>query len=306
MLSEIAKQLNVPLYNADVEINGLGLCNRPTVYPSILSYITSSEYLKNALNNPHVRALVISEKQYLQLKPECHDRFSFLISDAPEEDFYRLHKWLYEATDFYEKNDFEPIIGKDCRIHKSVVIENGVVIGDRVTIGPYSIVNRNSRIGNDTHIGCCSVIGSAGFQIFYTREGVPFNAVHVGGTVIGNKVWIGDHVAIGNALFEGNVQIGDHTQINNHCHIAHNCMVGKNSVLAAHSTLLGSSVVENGCWISPQAVVMNRVTVGQQAMVGTHATVKRDVPPGDTVIGSPAVSRKEFIKMRGALKKIME
>ncbi len=305
LLSEIAEHFGVPMINGDIEINGLGLCNRTSVYPSILSYVTSTEYIAAAKNNPSIKALFISKNHYESISG-YKDRFSFCISDSPEEDFYKAHAWLYDVTDFYEKPDAPPVIGRDCRIHRSAIIENGTVIGDHVTIGANSIVHSNSRIGNNTYIGCNSIIGSAGFQILYTSEGVPFNSIHVGGTIIGDKVWIGDHVTIGNALFEGDVQIGDNVQIANHCHIGHNCTVGKNSVFAVGSVLLGSSVVKDNCWISPQTVIMNRITVEEHAVVGTHATVKKDVPAGSTVIGSPAVPKEKFVKMRTALKKIMK
>lgn len=48
LLSEIAEHFGVPMINGDIEINGLGLCNRTSVYPSILSYVTSTEYIAAA------------------------------------------------------------------------------------------------------------------------------------------------------------------------------------------------------------------------------------------------------------------
>jgi maltose O-acetyltransferase len=43
-------------------------------------------------------------------------------------------------------------------------------------------------------------------------------------------------------------------------------------------------------WIGASAVVLPGVTVGNGATVGANATVTRDVPPGATVVGSPARS----------------
>ena len=193
-LKQIAQRLKLPLYGPDMEIQGLGLCNRTTVYPSILSYITAKNYLPNALDNSGVKALILTQECYRSLDEECKQRFSWLISDKPEEDFYRIHDWLGKQTDFYEKPDFSPLIGTNCEIHPTAVIENGVVIGNNVTIGPHSVIRRKTRIDNDTYIGCCTVIGSSGFQIIRTAEGTPFNAWHAGGTHIGSQVWIGDNV----------------------------------------------------------------------------------------------------------------
>ena len=304
LLSEIAEHFGVPMINGDIEINGLGLCNRTSVYPSILSYVTSTEYIAAAKNNPSIKALFISKNHYESISG-YKDRFSFCISDSPEEDFYNAHAWLYDVTDFYEKPDAPPVIGRDCRIHKSAIIENGTVIGDHVTIGANSIIHSNSRIGNNTYIGCNSIIGSVGFQIIYTAQGTPFNTRHVGGTIIGNHVWIGDLVTVGNALFEGAVQIGDHTQINNHCHIGHNCIIGESNVLTAHVSLLGSANVKNNCWLSPGAIVMNRVTVENNAMIGVNSAANKNVPQGNTIIGTPALPIKEYSRMRAILKKMI-
>ena len=166
------------MINGDIEINGLGLCNRTSVYPSILSYVTSTEYIAAAKNNPSIKALFISKNHYESISG-YKDRFSFCISDSPEEDFYKAHAWLYDVTDFYEKPDAPPVIGRDCRIHKSAIIENGTVIGDHVTIGANSIVHSNSRIGNNTAYSGFDRSGLTGLPALPTQHqteqhGLPY------------------------------------------------------------------------------------------------------------------------------------
>jgi UDP-2-acetamido-3-amino-2,3-dideoxy-glucuronate N-acetyltransferase len=48
------------------------------------------------------------------------------------------------------------------------------------------------------------------------------------------------------------------------------------------------TVVERRASIGTGAVVMGGVRIGEAAVVGAGAVVTRDVPPGETVIGSPA------------------
>lgn len=283
-MGRIAKYLNVPLVGGDVEIHGLGLCNRPSEHAPVLSYATSAAYVRTASDNTQVGALLLTA--------ECCDlldgRMPCLVSRSPEEDFYKVHEWLRRHTDFYEIPDFAPRIGEGCDIHPTAVIENGVVIGDRVEIGAHSVVKRNTGVGNDVRIGCCSVVGSVGFQIVRDGDGVPFDVWHAGGVEIGDHVWIGNQVTVENALFEGSVTIGDHAKVDSMCIVGHNCRVGSRSVLARGVLMCGSSSVEQGCWLGAGAVVSNRVVVGGGAVVGANSFVNRDVAAGDTVVGSPA------------------
>jgi maltose O-acetyltransferase len=44
-------------------------------------------------------------------------------------------------------------------------------------------------------------------------------------------------------------------------------------------------------WIGGAAIILPGITIGDDAVVGAGSVVTRDVPPGVTVFGSPAVSR---------------
>lgn len=48
------------------------------------------------------------------------------------------------------------------------------------------------------------------------------------------------------------------------------------------------TVIKKGASVGSGAVIMCNVTVGEGALVGAGAVVTRDVPPGATVVGSPA------------------
>ena len=57
-LSEIAKLADTDFIGEDVVIQGLGLCNRSSVYNSVLSYVASVGFIEKARNNPVVQALI--------------------------------------------------------------------------------------------------------------------------------------------------------------------------------------------------------------------------------------------------------
>ena len=215
---EISEMLGIPFIGANVCIEGLNLCNRETRYNSILSYIASTRYLGLLKNNESVKALFISSDVYDELKMDGSFQIPTLfIVENPEVSFYYLHHLLHK-TSFYEKYDFKSKIGNDCFIHRTAVIEDGVILGNGVRVGANSVIKRGTIIEDKTVVGCCSVIGSEGFQLIYDEHHVPFTVTHVGGTAIGKNVFIGDNCTICNSLFEGYVTIGDNTKIDNQVH----------------------------------------------------------------------------------------
>lgn len=305
-LSQLADIVKGNLIGNDIVIEGLGLCNRSTQYKSIISYMTDVNFADSALNNNSVKALIVTKGVYHSLNDKSCD-FSYIIVENAEDAFYYLHDILCNKTEFYKDKIAKSTIGINSIIHSTASIEDyGVIIGDNVTIGANSVINSGTEIGSNTHIGCCSVIGSEGFQILRNAEGVPYNVKHIGGTVIGNNVWIGDNVTICKSLFEGAVTIGDYCQIDNHVQVAHNCIMGHGNVLTAGAIMLGSSELRNNCWLAPGALVMNRVVVEDGAFVGANSTANTRVKAGVKVIGTPAVPLEEFTRINYRIKKLIK
>ena len=57
----------------------------------------------------------------------------------------------------------------------------------------------------------------------------------------------------------------------------------------------GDTVIGNDVWIGRDAVIMPGVSIGDGAIIGSHAVVARDVPPYAVVVGNPGrVTRKRF------------
>src|SRR5262249_14893997 len=73
--------------------------------------------------------------------------------------------------------------------------------------------------------------------------------------------------------------IGDRCMLFAHSHVAHNCQLG-DDVLLVNGALLGGSVtVGNRAVISGNAAVQPLVRIGELAMIGGLAKIRRDVPP---------------------------
>ena len=57
----------------------------------------------------------------------------------------------------------------------------------------------------------------------------------------------------------------------------------------------GNIIIGNDVWIGYEAVILSGVTIGDGAIIGTHAVVTKDVPPYTIVGGVPAKPiRKRF------------
>lgn len=287
-LSELTNLMGWSSPTKDIIIESLNLCNRHSVYSSILSYTTSSRLLDVIIDNKSIKALLISEndKEVIEMREFLHDREIILIPvDNPELNFYDLHNKLYCNTKFYKDKATLPIIGQNCNIHPSVIIENNVEIGDNVKIGPNSVIREGCVIDDNVTIGCCTVIGSEGFQAI---RGYDRMIKHVGGVHIYHDVYIGDNTTIGNALFEGTTEIGAYCKISNHVQISHNCKCGQRCVITASCMLMGSSTLMDNVWLAPNAIILNGITVERNAFVGTLSYVNRDVEEGVIVVGIPA------------------
>ena len=283
-LSELAQMANVNYVGNDILINGLGLCNRKSDYRSILAYTDSVDFLQKAVENQHVKALV-APVSIIKQAPE--NRFSFIVSDCPEETFYKLHLSLLGNTFFYEKYDFEPIIGKNCKIHPRAIIAKGVRIEDNVQIGGCSVIGSGTVIGNDVCIGCNNTIGNDGFQVI-NIDGKPSLIPHVGKVEIESGVCIGDNNTINKSLFEGVTKIDKNVKIDSQCYIAHNCIIEENAVLTAGVRMMGSSTVQKNCWIAPSSVILNRVVVECNTTIGAMSLVNKNAEECCVYYGTPA------------------
>lgn len=280
--------------NPNIVVDSLNLCDRFTEKTSILTYATSGAYGELIINSSHIKAMIISADDIKTYKQIIEERKGvLLISSDPELDFYRIHEYLYNKTNFYNKFDFQTQIGSNCNIDKSSVIEKGVIIGNNVKIGPLTVIKKGSIIDDNTTIGCNTVIGSEGFQLITANNRPPMHITHVGKCHICSNVYIGDNTCVCNSLFDGETYIGSGAKIDNLVHIAHNLYVGKNAVITANVIACGSARIEEDAWIAPNVSILNRVTIGKGSKVGLGSVVTRDVAPGSVVYGNPAKSHKK-------------
>lgn len=199
-------------------------------------------------------------------------------------------------------------IGPDARIADRVRIGPGSVIGPGCHIGAGTIIGANvtvlcSDIGADCNILSGAVIGEAGFGIAVSDSGT-IDIPHMGQVEIADKVTIGANSCVDRGLF-GPTRIGEGTKIDNLCHIGHNCTVGRNVVMAAYGGISGSCVIEDGVMMGGRVGTHDHITLHAGARIGGNSAVSRNVPAGETWLGSPAQPIENEMRQIAALRRLM-
>ena len=167
------------------------------------------------------------------------------------------------------------------------VIEDGVVVGPGSVIDHHVVLRTGVQIGARTRIGSHTSIGERGFGFETDDAGRPIRIGHMGGVVIGDDVEIGVHCSIAQGTIEP-TRIHDHVKIDDCVFLAHNVSVGENSFIIAGAEISGSVEIGRDVWISPEVAVIQKMKIGDGALVGIGAVVVKDVEAHTIVAGVPA------------------
>jgi putative colanic acid biosynthesis acetyltransferase WcaF len=106
---------------------------------------------------------------------------------------------------------------------------------------------------------------------------------------IGDDAIIGDYAILYSL---GHITIGARTTISQYAHL---CAGTHDHKSHRFPLLKPPIVVGQDAWIAADAFIAPGVTVGDRAVVGARATVVRDVPPDQIVVGPAATAIKERI-----------
>lgn len=114
-------------------------------------------------------------------------------------------------------------------------------------------------------------------------------------TIIHQRAYVSPSARVGPGVFVGPIsalhtgsRVEDLALIQGGVYVSHDARVGRAATLAPGVALGGRSRVGDRAFLGLGAVVLPGVTVGEDAVVGAGAVVRKDVPPGTTVIGVPA------------------
>lgn len=186
-------------------------------------------------------------------------------------------------------------------IHPSVQLAPGVTIGAGVHIGEGSILHPgvtiypHSNIGTHCILHAGVVIGADGFGFAppsKAQDGLQ-KIKHIGHVVLGDHVEIGANSCVDRAVVGATV-IGSGTKLDNLCQIGHNVQIGMHCVLAGQVGIAGSASVGNGVQIGGQVGIAGHIHIGDGVRIGAQSGVHKNIEPGKTIMGSPAVEASVF------------
>lgn len=184
-------------------------------------------------------------------------------------------------------------VGEQCSLHPGVTVYHGCQIGDRVTL----------------HAGC--VVGADGFGYAQKKQDDPEDPVihykipQVGIVVIEDDVEIGANTTIDRAALEV-TRIGRGSKIDNLVQIGHNCTVGPHTILVSQVGVSGSTRIGKYVTIAGQAGMVGHCEIGDGVTIGAQAGVTKDVPPGATVFGSPAIDARKALRAYSSIEFLPE
>ena len=195
-------------------------------------------------------------------------------------------------------------IGNNCYIHDGVSIGDGAKIGNDCILYAHVTVYHECRVGNNCilHSGC--VIGADGFGFAPTADGYE-KIPQTGMVVIEDNVEIGANTCVDRATM-GSTIIHKGVKLDNLIQIAHNDEIGSHTVMAAQSAVAGSAKIGEWCMIGGQAGISGHCKMGDRTIVGAQCGIIGSRKGGETLLGSPAMDAKEFIRASAYLKKLPE
>jgi len=202
-------------------------------------------------------------------------------------------------------------IGERCVVGSGSSIYPHAVLGDDVKTGEGCIVYSNATIyqgcqlGNRVIVHAGAVIGADGFGFAPSEKGYD-KIPQIGIVKIGDDVEIGANTCVDRSTM-GATRIGRGTKLDNLIQVAHNVEIGENTVMSAQTGIAGSTKIGSWCMFGGQVGMAGHISIPDRTHVGAQAgiigTVKKEA---QTIIGSPAIDAKQFMKAAAIYPKLPE
>lgn len=290
---DIADYLEADLIGSDIAITQASPLNE--CIPGSLSFINKSNYGENT--NIEVLYIVTQDKSI------NHDsKARYIKVDNPRLAFAKAVNRFF-TTKQGSSCSASASIAPTAHLEENVSIGEFCVIGDNVSIGRNTIINHNviifdnTKIGENCYLKSGTIIGEDGFGFDFEEDGTPIRIPHIGKVIIGNNVEIGAKCTIARGTL-ANTIIEDNVKIDDQVHIAHNCFIGEKTLITACAEISGSVHIGKKCWIGPNVSIMQKLTIGEESLIGLGAIITHDIPAKKKIMGLESLELRELIKMK--------
>ncbi len=195
-------------------------------------------------------------------------------------------------------------VGKGCEIYPHAYVGDNVTIGDDCILYPHTTVYRDCKIGNGCILHAGSVVGSDGFG--FAPEGEDYKKIpQLGNVVLEDNVEIGANTTIDRAVMDSTI-IHRGVKLDNLIQIAHNVEVGENTVMAAQVGVAGSTKIGSHCMFGGQVGLAGHLHIADRVMFGAQAGVHSDIKEAKTLLGSPALDAKDYMRSSAVFSRLPE
>lgn len=317
LASTLAEGFGLRLVGKDREVAGAAPLHLAT--GSDISFVANKARLE-AVETVKAGVLVAPEALVASLEV-----FTLLVSSAPQRSFAAIARALYPdvplangissaahidrtavLADGVSVGPGAVIgagaeIGANCQIDTGTVIGPGVVLGQDCRVGPNATV-KYAILGDRVRVFSGAVIGEDGFGFVPGPAGLE-RIPQLGRVLIGNDVEIGANSCVDRGAGDDTV-IGDGTKIDNLVQIAHNVRIGSHCILVSQAGVAGSTVLGDGVQLAGKAAISDHLSVGSGARIAGGSGVTKNVGPGETVAGYPAVPVRDWHRQTIALSKL--
>ena len=285
-----------------------------------ISFLENLKYL-SAFGETRAGAAFV-QPAYIERAPKG---LALLLTPTPYKAFALAARALYP----------EPEV--PASIHPSAIIDPSARVGDGAAVGPYAVIEARAEVGRRCRVGAGSLIGEACVLGDDVRIGAHVSVSHA---IIGSRVTLYPGVRVGQdgfgfapdskgavkvpqlgrVIIEDDVEIGANstidrgagpdtiigagTMIDNLVQIGHNVQIGRGCILVSQVGISGSTRVGDGVMIAGQVGLAGHLVIGKGARIGAQSGVMKDVPPGWTVVGSPAVPAYEHLRQIATLHRL--
>lgn len=295
-LSFLASELGLEVLR-DAEIKSLGKLYHDK--DKLFVFLESINHLHSIGVNSHI-AGVITDRELAEHIPSD---MGVILSENPRLDFYAIHDYLIQNTNFYgilENTEIHPgarVSASSIIASKGVKIAEGAVIEDGAIIHEYVEIKENATIRSG------AVIGAEGFE-FYKKDGSLKAVYHAGGVIISRNAEVQSGTVIEKAVYGGRTLVGENSKIGSNALVAHNTVIGKSCLIAGGVTISGNVNIADQVWIGPGATISNGITLGFHSHIALGSTVARSVPMNAKVTGIFAADKHEMFKFMAKSKLI--
>lgn len=317
-LAELAKRCGAELADgADPEKRVVDVASLDAAGADHISFLDNKKYV-DAFSRSAAGACLI----HPSMAPKAPPGMALLLSSDP----YRAYAQV--ARSFYPAPPPEPgvspraavdptaMVDPSARIEAGAVVGARAEIGPRVLIGPNAVIGAGVVLGEDCIVGACASIshsligkrvniypgariGQDGFGFAMGPAG-HLKVPQLGRVIIHDDVEIGANTAIDRGAGPDTV-IGAGSKIDNLVQIGHNVQLGRGCVIVSQVGISGSTRLDDFVAAGGQAGITGHLRIGAGARIAAQSGVMRDIEPGGTVGGSPAVPMTEWLRQSAAL-----